>query len=35
MKDKEDAIKEFIDKNKLPTKKEGDFVKILKYYNSL
>lgn len=35
IKDKEDAVKEYIDKNKNATKKEADFVRILNYYNSL
>jgi hypothetical protein len=35
IKDKEDKVKEYIDQQKISTKKEADFVNILKYYNSL
>ncbi len=35
IKDKEDQVKAYIDANNIGTKKEGDFAKILRYYNSL
>jgi len=35
LKDKEDKIKEFMDANKIGTKKESDFARILNFYNSL
>lgn len=34
-KDKEDKVKAYMDANKIGTKKEADFAKILKYYNTL
>ena len=35
LEDKEDQVKEYIDKNKIGTRKENDFAKILNYYNSI
>jgi hypothetical protein len=35
MKDKEAEIKDYLDKNNIGTKKEADFAKIIRYYNSL
>lgn len=35
IKDKENQVESYISENKLSTKKESDFVTILKYYNSL